>query len=470
MTPKKLPVKDLLMMAGCILIIAAGIFGMNRLAQSKPDPREKPVQEQRLSVDTVAAEKQTIRLTVKAYGEAAPVRITDICPQVAGNIVEKHPALDQGGRVQAGEVLMKIDRADYDIEKEKADARVALAENQIRQLQTSQDRDRDRLAAVQKNTRLAKAEYTRLKTLYDTDRVGTLSDVETAEQDYNSLLDTEKALKKTIALYPLQIEEARQDLAREQAELKTAELNLARCTIPAPFSGRIRSESIELGTYITTGTTALTLADDSTLEIQVPVSDRDAFEILALRQGSDGWFSGLDQISCRIETVTGQAFATLSPRIHRAVKYDADSRTLYLAVRTQSGGSSERSDSSDSSDSVPLLDGMFCRVFLTGTSVAEAVKIPVSALNADDTVYLARNRQLKTLAVDRVMADGDDIYVSGDFRTGDRVITTRLTNPIENTALELSRDNASQVADPMKVKNPSSGDAALGGLAMGAMR
>ncbi|MCG8633076.1 MAG: hypothetical protein MI863_04565 [Desulfobacterales bacterium] len=445
-TPKSRtnPVRTLAMGLACIMVIAIGIFGMKTLAASKRPPGEKPKKEGDLTVSAVPAEKQTIRLTAMGYGQAEPVNVLEICPQVSGNIVRRHPALEQGGMVSKGEVLLKIDDTDYAITVDKAVAEVKLSENAIAQYRMSYARDKDRLDAVRKTTQLGKAEYLRLKTLYESDRVGTLSEVETAEKNYNTYLDSEKSLIKTISLYPLQIEEAKSDLAQDKADLKTVKLNLERCVITAPFSGRVKAESVETGTYISTGTSALTLTDDNVVEIQVPLSDRDAFEVLGLRHtpGTNTWFSGLSAINCRIETITGKSFAAMAARVHRAVRYDETTRTLYLAVRVMQGSDMEKNGSAPGQGGIPLVEGMFCKVYFQGRPVPDVVKIPLNALNPDDTVFLARDNRLKTLAVTQVMAEGEDVYVSGEFEQGDSIITTPLNNPIENTRLVVRQARA----------------------------
>ncbi len=256
--------------------------------------------------------------------------------------------------------------------------------------------------------------------------------MEDAELSYNSLLDTEKTMKKTLDLYPLQIAEAKTGLSNALSDYKTANLNLERCTIVAPFSGRIKEESIEVGSYITTGTQALTLADDKNFEIQVPLGDKDAFEILGI--GSPGEnkdrFSDLGSIETQVETVTGNAFSRIKAGVHRAVKYDPDSRTLFLAVRVSQIDMEE--------SMVPLMDGMFCKVYLTGNATREAVKIPMSAMNPDNTIFIARQNRLKTIPVSQVMEAGDEVYISGKFIKRDQIITTKLSNPMENTLLSVS--------------------------------
>jgi Leucine-rich repeat (LRR) protein len=206
------------------------------------------------------------------------------------------------------------------------------------------------------------------------------------------------------------------------------------------------SQSIETGAYIATGTTALTLADDQLLEIQVPLGDKEVFEILGLRETDPDstWFSDLDKIACHVETVTGSVSAHVPAVIDRAVKYDPDSRTLSLAVRVDANA--RTSDHA----AIPVVDGMFCRVFFKGKSVPDVVKMPVAALNADNTIYLARNNRLKTLTVTQIMADGDEVYISGNFEPRDQIIITPLSQPIENTLLDVSSHRLSETGEYFK--------------------
>ena len=50
-----------------------------------------------------------------------------------------------------------------------------------------------------------------------------------------------------------QLEEARAAVAAAEANLETAERNLERTEIRAPYAGRIRNESVDLGQFVTRG-------------------------------------------------------------------------------------------------------------------------------------------------------------------------------------------------------------------------
>ena len=416
----------------CVLIIIGSVGAMNRMAKTKKPPAVNKAKKRMLSVEAIPVVREPVALSVTGYGEARPVETVEICTEVGGRIIEK-TALKQGEIVQKGDLLFRIDPTDYRITRERARIQIDLKKNQINQLEMSYKKDRERLASVKKNAELARSNHLRLKLLYEKSRVGTLASVETAEQNWLSLSDSQRTLEKAIDLYPLQILEARGQLEDAEADFETARLNLERCTVKAPFAGRVKALDFETGVWVATGTTLMTLADDALLEVLVPLSDKDAFNVLGLgRQNlysSDG--SGLKGISCAVEPVTGLAVSGSEGMVHRAVRYDPDTRTLYLAVRVPGKVSSTKRSS------IPILDGMFCRVNLTGNIQKSTVKAPVSVLNPDRTVYIVRDGKLKTVATEKIKETGGQVYLSGAFHSDDHLITTKLSNPIENTTVEI---------------------------------
>lgn len=416
----------------CCLILAIGIIGMSRMVKAKKQPTIKKPNRKIMSVEAIPVVNETISLAVTGYGEARPVHTADISSEISGKVVEI-TGLKQGDIINTGDLLFKIDSTDYQIEKQKTRIQMELQKNQIEQLTVSCEKDKERLLAVKQNTILARSNYLRLKNLYENHRVGTRSSVETAEQSWHSLSDSQMILEKSIDLYPLQIMEAESRLDEARSDFETARLNVERCVVKAPSRGRIKENNIEIGAYISKGSTLVTLADDTTLEIQVPLSDKDAFETLGLRsvQANPAAVSGLENIACTVETMTGNLVSRFQAAVHRAVKYDSETRTLYLAVWVP--GNLSNQDGS----SVPIMDGMFCKVLLKGRSQKNAVLAPASAFNSDNSVYVVRDKKLITVKADKILEDGDHIYLSGAFEPNDQLITTKLANPIENSLVNI---------------------------------
>ncbi len=76
-------------------------------------------------------------------------------------------------------------------------------------------------------------------------------------------------------------------------------------------------------------------------------------------------------------------------------------------------------------------------------------------MTTENTIYVAEKNRLKTRAVNRVYADGDLVFVTGDIRVGDNLITTRLVDPLENSTLRIVKKPAEK---PENLSDHPSGD------------
>ena len=420
----------LLTLLGCLVLVAVGVMGFMALGAFSKPPAAAPAPKA-LSVTTLKAEPQRLTMTATGYGQALPVTTTPLSAQVAGKITRIHPALEEGGRVARGELLFEIDPTDYRAAVATAQSQVALKSAAVTRLEVSRTRDQDRLPVARQTSRLARNEFSRLKTLFEKESVGTLSAVETAESAYNAALDAEKTLIKSLEIYPLQIAEARADLAQAQTALDQARTDLGRCRVTAPFAGRIKSTDLEVGTYVAAGTVGVTLADDQQLEIQVSLSDTQAFATLGIKNPA----ADINSLVTRVSPVSPAAGTQALGRIDRVVKYDADTRTLCLAVRV----TPDRTP-----DQVALMDGMFCQVTFEGPTVENTLAVPPKAVNPDDTVYLAREGKIKILNITRILEGADRIYISGDFLPGDEVITSAPAQVLEDMPVQLADQATTQ--------------------------
>ncbi|MGD9330712.1 MAG: efflux RND transporter periplasmic adaptor subunit, partial [Desulfobacterales bacterium] len=347
-----------------------------------------------------------------------------------------HPQLEPGGIIMKDEVLLRIDDRDYRADHSEAEAQVRQWQNTILRLQKQAAIDKGRLKTLRRSQRLAEAEYERLKSLFETDRVGTRSGVDAAERAANTARDQADQMAQAVTLVPIQIREAQNSLKAAQARLTIAATRLERCVIVAPFKGRVSSKSVEQGQYIMAGSPAVTLADDSTIEIHVPIDSRDARQWLrfqaASRPSSSAWFGELEPVVCRIkwtESLDGQYW---QGNLHRVVEFNKQTRTLTVAVRIAAAQAV-----SGVPKQIPLVEGMFCLVEIPGKTMSQVVALPRWAVSFEDTVYVVRNNRLKTVDVQVMRIQGEKAFISGGLQPGEQVIVTRLVNPLENTLVKI---------------------------------
>jgi len=378
-----------------IIVLLLGVTGMAMLASLKTPPAEAKNGERPLRVEALQVEQEDVPVFITSYGEAKVLNVVAIAPEVSGKIVRIHPRLEAGEMIPKGEILFEIDPRDY----------VTLCKT-----------SRDRLEILKRSQELAKKEYERMQVLFERDNVVSQASVDTAEKVMLSAADLTSQIAQV---------------------LEQAETDLARCKVRAPFSARVKSVSLEKSQYVTPGQNVVTLADDSVLEIQVPLDSRDARKWLCFNgektNGKIAWFFGLEQVSCKIRWTENNNGQTWKGRLHRVVEFDQQTRTLTVAVRVDVETAKKKNPRS-----LPLVEGMFCSVEIPGRTLHKVFRLPRQAVSFENTVYTAVDNRLRTVPVEVVRIDSGYAYVAEGLNVGDTVVTTRLIDPLENALLEIT--------------------------------
>ena len=215
-----------------ILIIVAGIVVAKLLIAQRPEPKKTARENPGALVETLPVTRGQRQVQVHATGTVQARRQVEITPQVGGRVVEMSPNLVTGGFFREGELLLRIEDADYRLAVEKARAAVAKAEYE--------------LASMEGQAKVARQEWARL------DLGG--------KEETNPLV-----------LYEPQVKNAQASLLSAKAALQQAQLDLERTRVRAPFAGVIRSESVDPGQVLRAGTPAAVLAGTDQAEIVVPL-------------------------------------------------------------------------------------------------------------------------------------------------------------------------------------------------------
>ncbi len=379
----------------CLLILAVSFGGFRFLKSRKKAPAQAELVERPLKVEAVSVAFIEVPVLIEAHGELRSIRRVDIAAEVAGSVVEVHPRLQTGEVIPEGELLFAIDDRDY---------------------RTEYESNKVRLGILTRDKELTQKDLQRVRTLFEKNKVGTRAGVEKAEQAANTAADR---------------------LAQVRQAMTRAEINLERCRVKAPFSCRITSKNIEKGQYVSPGKIALGLADDSVLELEVPVDSRDALQWLQFAGAESGgkateaWFSRLQPVQCKVnwtEDPKNQAVGILD----RVSLFDEKTRTVKVVLRI------EGKQFEDRLEVLPLVAGMFCRAEIPGRSLQQVVELPRWAVSFKNTVYVVREDRLETVPVKVARVQGNKAYISEGLAEGDMVITTRLANPLERSLVEIS--------------------------------
>jgi RND family efflux transporter MFP subunit len=299
--------------------------------------------------------------------------------------------LQTGEVIAEGELLFAIDDRDY---------------------RSDYESNKTRLAILQRDKDLSASEFSRVRNLFEKSNVGTRAGVEKAEQAANSSADR---------------------YAQVQQAMVRAQIKLERCRVVAPFTCRITSKKIEKGQYVAPGKIVLGLADDSVLELEVPLDSRDAFQWLQFNESApdcDAWFA-------EVKPVQSEVFWTEDPAnravamVNRVSSFDEKTRTVRV-VLTIDAKQFSKQDSP-----IPLVAGMFCRVLIPGDTMKQVVELPRWAVSFENTVYVVRDGRLVTVPVSVARVQDNKSYIDSGLEAGEKVITTRLVNPLEKSLVRV---------------------------------
>lgn len=210
--------------------------------------RQKPKQAEITYYRSQVVEKGSVTQEVTATGTIAPIKKVSVTTQVTGKIISL--SADYNSRITEGQVIALLDTDTY--ESSLASARAQLKSNEAN------------LAKTKAQLTLATKELERQKKLRERDMT-TESDLDNAQASYDQL-------KATIQSNEAAIEQSR-------ASVKTAEKNLADCTITSPVTGIVIDRAVEEGQTVVSSMNAtglFTVATDlKRIQVQAAIPEAD---------------------------------------------------------------------------------------------------------------------------------------------------------------------------------------------------
>jgi len=396
------------------------------LSSFKTAPEQKTYSETALKVRTVTAQLQDISVSTTEYGTARPLRTVTISSEVTGRIIAMREGLKSGIIVSKGEELLSIDSRDYEIALTVAMAKVEKLDSELRSLGLSMSSDALRLIALEKDFRISLKNLERKRKLFK-QNAATEADVDVSEQENARKQSAYLSLKNAVELYPVQRRSLNAQLESAKASAELAEINVKRCSVIAPFRGRLTAVTVEKHQYVRQGEKLLSIADESSLEIPVSVAGASAIK-LGLRPGdsADERFrlSGAENITAELRwaEMSGSNKHSITGKVVRIEKYSSESRTVGLIVQPDSRTASS-----------PLVSGMFCRVDLTAEASKPLVAIPRSAVQFGGRVFSVDSQsRLQERKVSIYHRNEKMLFLDGGIEDGAVIVSSKLPFDLVN--------------------------------------
>ncbi len=215
--------------------------------------------------------------------EAVNVTISSKVNGTVDNII-----FDEGRHVNKGDTIMVIDHDALDIQLKQAQAKSDMAKAQLDLLLNGARKEdiaqaQAALTQAEASLQTAKADYERMKNLIKNQSISqkqyedAQTNYEIKEAQYKAATENYNKLKRFAR--PEEIEQARANYQQAEASVDLIKKSIRDSYITAPINGHIVKKYVEIGETVSNLTSLVKLADLSTADLVIYVSETDLGKI-----------------------------------------------------------------------------------------------------------------------------------------------------------------------------------------------
>lgn len=355
-----------------------------------------------VSIDTVYEGDFTPEFV--ATGTIQPEDEIELNSLVMGQVIEKASDFIPGGLVREGDLLLKIDPADYKIQLE-------LRKSELLQAQSDLEVEQGRQYIAEQDLALVGGD---------------------------SLSESQKAL----VLRKPQLDAVRARVKYAQASYDQARLNLDRTSITAPFDAQVITQNVTVGSRVGVSDDLgrlvgvnhywvnITLPVDQLKWLSFPVNGNTKGNPVTIRN-TTSWPPG--------QVRTGYLYRQIGI-------LDEQTRLARVLIRVEDPLVRQRRHRG-----LPkLLIGGFVEARINGELVSNVVRLDRHYLRSNETVWVMEEGKLSIREPTILLKDADYAYISEGLTDGERIVTTNLSTVAEGIPLRTETDTVSQQTLPLQ--------------------
>lgn len=335
-----------------VFAVIAGSIGIVLASnKAKINKAAEPVKDKSvIPVKIFEVKEDTFNTTFTINGATSPAKEVKIASEVQGKLVGLY--ISNGDMVKAGQVIAVLDASVYNVQLSSIEASIAKAQLDLKR--------------------------------------------------YNNLIQLGGAT-------PMQAESVELQIKTYEAEKKQVLEQISHMQIRAPFSGKIENVSVELGSFVSYGTVLSQLIDNSSLKINVYLSEQEAFKVKKGQQ------------------VTINSVVLDAPKTGKIsmISDKADASGKFLAEISFNNSGTEI-----------LKAGMLADVSFAADAVTTGLSVPASALLAssnDAKVYVTNGSTVELRSIKTGIVTASKVEVTEGLQAGEKVVISGQLN-LENGA------------------------------------
>jgi RND family efflux transporter MFP subunit len=378
----------------CLAILGASAAAIVVINQTEPTAQQGGATRKSAAlVETIAVRRGTYQPNLVVLGTVEAAQELVLSPRVSGQVIELSPSFVPGGTVRQGELLLRIDPADF----ENA---VAIRQSELEQSRASLEIERGRQTLAEKELALLE---------------GTITE-----------------MNRALVLREPQIESILAEVKAAEAAVERAKLDLERTQIYAPFDAQILRRSVNVGSQVAPGSELAQLVGIQEYWIMAAVPVRSLRWIQFPETDGKGSSVTLRNVGKWPEGAVRHANVT-----RMIGTLDRQTRLARVLITVDDPLAQKK-------DAPPLILDTLLEACILGRPIEDVVRLSREYVRERDTVWIMKDGKLEIRDTEIIFEDAEFAYIRHGLDEGEQVVITTLATVADGIGLREANELASQ--------------------------
>ncbi len=409
-----------------VLIIAVALAKF--LISLKKEPEKKEIINNPVSVKVIMAKPVSKVMTVEEYGTVKPRKLVKITAEVSGRIDYIHPSFIEGGEIEKGQVLIRIDQRTYKLNRQTREVRIRQAKTDIEQLKQDIANLKNDIKLSSANLKLVEKELKRTKALSE-NQFASKNSLDRAEKLYLQAKIQFQNLSNRLSLTDTLMEQKINALDMANVDFQKADLALEKTSIVSDFDGFILNKSAEIGEYINPGQIMGSIYEKGNLDVDVRIPLENLRWIESFFE--EGKTPKAKVTMANLDKM--QPFVWDAEVVRIKASIDETTRTLPMTLEI-------RKPELKLKNIFELKPGAFVKCSIIGETYKDIFVLPRYLLKRENILYTINSGHLKMKKVGILRKFEDEIYVDNGLNSGDKIIVSPLPGALDGMELKIKQN------------------------------
>ena len=408
-----------------VVVLVVAIALAKLLISLKEEPEKKEIIKTPPSVKVMVATPVSKVMTLDAYGTVKPRKLVKIAVEVPGRIDYIHPSFIEGGMIEKGQVLVRIDQRSYQLDRQTGQVRIRQAKTDIESLKQDIENLEKDIELSRANVALAKKELKRIKALSKS-QFASKNSLDKAERQYLQARIALQNISNRLSLTDTLMEQKNAMLAMAKVDFQKADLAFNKTQIKAGFHGFVLDKFAEKGEYVNPGQALGSIYEKDSLDVDVRIPLEKMKWIESFFK--NGKTPDAKVVVANFDSIKSYEWDARVVRIK--AKIDEKTRTLPMTLEILNPDVKIK-------DIFDLKPGTFVKCSIIGETYKNIFVLPRHLLKRDNILFTVNDNHLKMKKVDVLRKFEDEIYINGGLTAGDKIIFSPLPGALEGMELNI---------------------------------